>query len=177
MLRGSELSFYLAGTTVARTRVISNSQSPVWNERFKIPLAHSAFEVEFYVKDNDVFNADLIDVATVSARRILSNETISEWLPILNSLGKPPKLDASLLLEMRFTKCKDNPIYRCGITTDPDHFGVRNSYFLVRKGGSVKEIQNQIIHGVSALAAFRSTLRMISALILHMSNRFLHFLI
>ena len=58
-----------------------------------------------------------------------------------------------------------------------DHFGVRNSYFLVRKGGSIKEIQNQNIHGVSALAAFRSTPRMISALIIHMSNRFLHFLI
>ena len=114
----------------------------MWNECFKIPLAHPTFKVEFYVKDNDVFNADLIDVATVSARRILSNETISEWLPILDSLGKPPKLDASLLLEMRFTKCKDNPIYRCGITTNPDHFRVRNSYFSVWKGGSVKLYQD-----------------------------------
>ena len=162
---------------MARTRVTYNSQNPVWNERFKIPLAHSAFEVEFYVKDNDVFSADLIGVATVSARRILSGETISEWLPILNSLDKPSKLDASLLLEMRFTICEDNPIFRCGITTDPDHFGVRNSYFPVRKGGSVKEIQNQTIHSVSTLAAFRSTPRMISALIIHMSNWFLHFLI
>ena len=140
MLRGSELSLYIAGTTVARTRVISNSQSPAWNERFKIPLAHPVSEVEFYVKDNDVFGADLIGVATVSARRILSGETISEWLPILNSLGKPPKLDASLRLEMRFTKCEDNPIYR--IATDPDHFGVRNSYFPARKGGSVTLYQD-----------------------------------
>ncbi|KAL4650299.1 hypothetical protein ACB092_01G077100 [Castanea dentata] len=132
----------LAGATVARTRVISNSQSPVWNERFKIPLAHPVSEVEFYVKDNDVFGADLIGVATVSARRILSGETISEWLPILNSLGKPPKPDASLLLEMRFTKCEDNPIYRIGMATDPDHFGVRNSYFPVRKGGSVTLYQD-----------------------------------
>jgi len=77
----------------------------------KIPLTHLASEVEFYVKDNDVFGADLIGIATVSARRILFGETISEWLPILNSLGKPLKLDASLLLEMRFMKCEDNPIY------------------------------------------------------------------
>ena len=42
---------------------------------------------------------------------------------------------------------------------------------------SVKEIQNQTIRGVSGLVAFRATLRMISALIIHMSNRFLHFLI
>ena len=102
--------------------LITPITSPVWNKRFKIPLAHLAFEVKFYVKDNDVFDVDLIDVAIVSTRRILSSETISEWLLILNSLGKPPKLDASLLLEMRFTKCEDNLIYPCGITTDLDHF-------------------------------------------------------
>ena len=132
----------LAGATVARTRVISNSQSPAWNESFNIPLAHPVSEVEFYVKDNDVFGADLIGVATVSARRILSGETISEWLPILNSLGKPPKPGASLRLEMKFTKCEDSEIYRIGIATDPDHFGVRNSYFPVRKGGSVTLYQD-----------------------------------
>ena len=132
----------LAGATVARTRVISNSQSPAWNESFNIPLAHPVSEVEFYVKDNDVFGADLIGVATVSAHRILSGETIREWLPILNSLGKPPKPDASLRLEMKFTKCEDSEIYRIGIATDPDHFGVRNSYFPVRKGGSVTLYQD-----------------------------------
>ena len=45
-------------------------------------VVFSIFEVEFYVKDNNMFGADLIGVATVSARRILSGETISEWLPI-----------------------------------------------------------------------------------------------
>ena len=89
-----------------------------------------------------MFGVDLIGVATVSTRRILFDETISEWLPILNSLDKPPKLDTSLLLEMRFTKCEDNPIYRCGITTDLDHFGVRNSYFPVQKGGSITLYQD-----------------------------------
>ena len=96
----------------------------MWNKCFKIPLAHLASEVEFYVKDNNVFNADLIGIATISARRILFNETINEWLSILNSLNKPLKLNASLLLEMRFMKCKENLIYRCSITTNPDHFGV-----------------------------------------------------
>ena len=45
-------------------------------------VVFSIFEVEFYVKDNNMFGADLIGVATVSARRILFGETISEWLPI-----------------------------------------------------------------------------------------------
>lgn len=132
----------LAGATVARTRVISNSQSPEWNEHFKIPLAHPVSHVEFYVKDNDVFGADLIGIASVSAQRILSGEAINDWFPIIGSLGKPPKPDAAVRMEMKFTKCEDNPVYRFGIATDPDHFGVRNCYFPVRKGGSVTLYQD-----------------------------------
>ncbi|GMY28163.1 phospholipase D delta-like [Fagus crenata] len=132
----------LAGATVARTRVISNSQSPEWNEHFKIPLAHPVSHVEFYVKDNDVFGADLIGIASVSAQRILSGEAINDWFPIIGSLGKPPKPDAAVRMEMKFTKCEDNPVYRFGIATDPEHFGVRNCYFPVRKGGSVTLYQD-----------------------------------
>ena len=132
----------LAGATVARTRVISNSQSPVWNEHFKIPLAHPVSHVEFYVKDNDVFGADLIGIASVSAHQIASGETINDWFPIIGSFGKPPKPDAAVRIEMSFTKCEENPLYRCGIAADPDHFGVRNCYFPVRRGGSVTLYQD-----------------------------------
>ena len=45
-------------------------------------VVFSIFEVEFYVKDNNMFGANLIGVATVSTYRIFSGETISEWLPI-----------------------------------------------------------------------------------------------
>ncbi|XP_062164855.1 phospholipase D delta-like [Alnus glutinosa] len=132
----------LAGATVARTRVISNSQSPVWNEHFKIPLAHPVTHVEFSVKDNDVFGADLIGIASVSAHRIASGETINDWFPINGPLGKPPKPDAAVRMEMTFTKCEENPLYQYGIADDPDHLGVRNCYFPVRRGGSVKLYQD-----------------------------------
>ncbi|KAL5557797.1 hypothetical protein UlMin_034008 [Ulmus minor] len=132
----------LAGATVARTRVISNSQNPHWNENFKIPLAHPVSQVEFYVKDNDMFGADLIGIASVTARRIISGENISDWFPVIDSSGKPPKPDAAVRLEMRFTKCEDIPMYRLGIAADPDNYGVRNCYFPVRKGGSVTLYQD-----------------------------------
>ncbi|XP_023545432.1 phospholipase D delta-like [Cucurbita pepo subsp. pepo] len=132
----------LAGATVARTRVISNSQNPIWNEHFKISLAHPVSQVEFHVKDNDVFGADLIGIATVPARRVLSGEVIDDWFPIIGSFGKPPKPDSAVRLEMKFTKCEDNPLYRQGIAADPEHFGVRNCYFPVRHGGSVTLYQD-----------------------------------
>ncbi|PON93972.1 Phospholipase D [Trema orientale] len=132
----------LAGARVARTRVISNSTSPKWNEHFRIPLAHPVSHVEFYVKDNDMFGADLIGIASVSAGRIASGESISDWLPVIGSFGKPPKPDAAIRVEMRFTRCEDSPLYRYGISADPDGYGVRDCYFPVRQGGSVTLYQD-----------------------------------
>ncbi|KAG5030525.1 hypothetical protein JHK85_014507 [Glycine max] len=132
----------LAGATVARTRVISNSQNPTWDEHFKIPLAHPASQVEFYVKDNDMFGADLIGVATVSAERILSGEAIRDWFPIIGTFGKPPKPDCAVRLAMKFTRCEDSFMYRSRTETDPDRFVVRDSYFPVRHGGSVTLYQD-----------------------------------
>ncbi|XVF35897.1 hypothetical protein REPUB_Repub19eG0011200 [Reevesia pubescens] len=132
----------LAGATVARTRVISNSQHPIWNERFKIPLAHPAFHIEFYVKDNDVFGADLIGVATVPAVKVLDGETISGWFPVVSSYGKPPKPDCAVHLEMRFIKCEEMPFYRYGMAANPTEFGIGNCYFPVRHGGSVTLYQD-----------------------------------
>ena len=132
----------IAGATVARTRVIPNSQNPSWNEHFKIPLAHPASQVEFYVKDNDMFGADLIGTAAVSAEKILSGEAISDWFPIIGSSGKPPKPNCAVRLEMKFTRCEDSPLYRSGIAAEPDRFVVRDSYFPVRHGGSVTLYQD-----------------------------------
>ena len=83
-----------------------------------------------------------IEVATVSAKRILSGESISDWFPIFGSFGKPPKHDCDVRLEMRFTRCEDNPVYRFGIAADPDHFDVRECYFPVRHGGSMTLYQD-----------------------------------
>ncbi|KAM7521267.1 hypothetical protein LguiB_020229 [Lonicera macranthoides] len=132
----------LAGATVARTRVISNSEEPVWNENFKIPLAHPVSLVEFQVKDNDVFGADLIGIATVSALKIMSGEFIDDWFPILGPQGKPAKPDAAIRLQMRFTSCDQNPPNNYCIAADPNHYGVKESYFPARVGGSVTLYQD-----------------------------------
>jgi len=129
----------LAGARVARTHVISNSQAPEWNEHFKIPLAHPVSQVEFQVKDNDVFGADLIGVATVSAKRLASGEVIDEWVPIIGSYGKPPKPDTAIRLHMAFTPCSKNPIYSNGILED---YGLKESYFPLRHGGRLTLYQD-----------------------------------
>ncbi|CAH9087032.1 unnamed protein product [Cuscuta europaea] len=134
----------LAGATVARTRVIANSQDPVWNEHFKIPLAHPVSEVEFHVKDNDMFGADFIGVAKVSAPRIKSGKMIDDWFPLTRGAGgKPPKPDSAIRLRMKFTPCDENPLYQPsrggGIV---ENYGLKESYFPVRHGGAVTLYQD-----------------------------------
>ncbi|KAK4351789.1 hypothetical protein RND71_027307 [Anisodus tanguticus] len=129
----------LTGATVARTRVISNCQDPVWNEHFKIPLAHPVSVVEFQVKDNDVFGADYIGVATVPAYKIKSGELIDDWFPIIGPYGKPPKPDCAIRLQMKFICCNGNPAYNGGVTGD---YGLKASYFPARHGGSVTLYQD-----------------------------------
>ncbi|XP_073139972.1 phospholipase D delta-like [Henckelia pumila] len=136
----------LAGARVARTRVISNSQNPVWNENFKIPLAHPVSQVEFQVKDNDVFGAELIGVALVSAKQIAAGEPFDEWVPVLGAYGKPPKPDTAIRLQMTFIPCYKNPIYYKGIS---ENFGLNESYFPPRHGGKVTLYQDaHVIDGM-----------------------------
>ncbi|XP_027360843.1 phospholipase D delta [Abrus precatorius] len=128
--------------TVARTRVLKNSQKPVWNESFHIPLAHPVVDLEFRIKDDDVFGAQTMGTVKIPAKRIATGELISGWFPIIGSSGKPPKPDTALHIEMKFTPVEENPLYRAGIAADPEHRGVRNTYFPVRKGSSVRLYQD-----------------------------------
>lgn len=127
---------------MARTRVIKNAYNPRWDEWFHIQLAHPAAQLEFQVKDDDVFGAQLIGTVNISVEQILSEERIVGWFPVVGPSGKPPKPDSALHLELKFTPCDKNQLYKQGIASDPEHKGVRNTYFPLRKGCSVKLYQD-----------------------------------
>ncbi|KAA8532031.1 hypothetical protein F0562_006827 [Nyssa sinensis] len=67
--------------TLARTRVLRNCPHPVWNQHFHIPLAHPVVNLEFRVKDNDLFGAELIGKVLISAEKIATGELIHGWFP------------------------------------------------------------------------------------------------
>ncbi|KAK9129364.1 hypothetical protein Sjap_009851 [Stephania japonica] len=132
----------LAGATVARTRVIKNSQDPLWNEHFKIPVAHPASEIEFVVKDNDMFGADTIGSVKIPVQDLINSDSIDDWFPILGANAKPPKEDTALHLQIQFVPFEKNETYRRGIAADPEKLGVRDTYFPNRKGNSVTLYQD-----------------------------------
>ncbi|XP_071700524.1 phospholipase D delta-like [Rutidosis leptorrhynchoides] len=123
----------LAGATVARTRVIPNSQDPVWDEHFVAQVAHPVSQVEIQVKDNDVFGAELVGIATISATSLLSGETIDDWLPIIGPFGKQPKPNCAIRLQLKFTSCDEKLL---------NSFCLKDSYFPMRCGGNVTLYQD-----------------------------------
>ncbi|KAF8012709.1 hypothetical protein BT93_I0769 [Corymbia citriodora subsp. variegata] len=125
--------------TVARTRVLRNTQDPKWDQWFYIPLAHRIVDLEFCVKDDDLFGAQLIGTVKISAREIEARKVISGPFPLR---GPSVKLHSVLQLELHFTPVGESTVYRSGIAGDPNHQGVRHAYFPLRKGCGVTLYQD-----------------------------------
>ncbi|KAH9294063.1 hypothetical protein KI387_040732, partial [Taxus chinensis] len=136
------VSVNLADAKVAQTRIIKNSQHPIWNEHFTIQVAHLVAEVCFVVKDDDLMGADLIGTVAVSAQRVFRGEKIEDWFPVLGANGQPPKPDAALRISMEFTPAETNPLYQFGVGSGPNYHGVPHTYFPLRKGGMITLYQD-----------------------------------
>ncbi|WOK96543.1 hypothetical protein Cni_G05250 [Canna indica] len=136
------VSVCVAGATISQTRVIPNSEDPKWDEHFCVPVAHPAAKVEFQVKDNDVFGAQLIGVASVPVDRIISGDIVTGWFPIVDPNGNAMRTFPELHLSLQF-KCIDrNPLYKDGIGAGPSYAGVPNAYFPLHRQGHITLYQD-----------------------------------
>lgn len=136
------VSVCLAGATVAQTRIIPNSENPLWNEHFNVPIAHPATNLEFLVKDNDILGAEVIGTVEIAAEKILSGNEINDWFPVIRSSGKSSGPRPELHVNFHFEPVQDNLLYRDGVGVGPDYVGVPNTYFPLRKGGKVTLYQD-----------------------------------
>ncbi|KAF8690625.1 hypothetical protein HU200_040996 [Digitaria exilis] len=137
------VSVCLSGATVAQTRVIANSENPKWDEHFYVQVAHSVSRVEFHVKDNDVFGAELIGVASIPVEHITTGDAISGWFPISGQYSNPMKASPELHLSIQYKQIDMNPLYKDGVGADGSQsVGVPNAYFPLRKGGMVTLYQD-----------------------------------
>uniref|UniRef100_A0A2N9I219 C2 domain-containing protein n=1 Tax=Fagus sylvatica TaxID=28930 RepID=A0A2N9I219_FAGSY len=91
------------------------------------------------VKDDDIFGSELIGTVEIPARDIVSGDLISDWFPLNGSFKKHKP---EIRIEMKFTPFEENPAYKHGIASDPEHRGVRHTYFPLRKGGSLRLYQD-----------------------------------
>lgn len=136
------VSVCLAGATVAQTRVIPNCENPKWEEHFRVPVAHPVAKIEFQVKDNDVFGAQLIGMVEIPVDKILSGVTLNEWFPVVGDYDSSVKCKPELHLSLQFRPVQENPLYRDGLGGGPDYVGLPNAYFPLHKCGSVTLYQD-----------------------------------
>ncbi|CAL4920042.1 unnamed protein product [Urochloa decumbens] len=139
------VSVCLAGATVAQTRVIPNSENPRWEEHFRVEVAHAVARVDFHVKDNDVFGAQLIGVASVPVANIAAGDLVAGWFPVEGQTGQcsnSAKPAPELQLSIRYEPIGDNPLYKDGVGAGPRYSGVPNAYFPLRRGGRVTLYQD-----------------------------------
>ncbi|CAN0847886.1 Phospholipase D delta [Linum grandiflorum] len=61
--------------------------------------------------------------ANIITTRIAAGQFVREWFPIISSYGKPPKPDCAMLIEMKFVKCEDNPLYKIGLAENQNRHG------------------------------------------------------
>ncbi|XP_027108207.1 phospholipase D gamma 1-like [Coffea arabica] len=136
------VSIAVAGATVGRTYVISNSENPVWMQHFNVPVAHYAAEVHFVVKDNDVVGSQLIGTVTIPVEHIYGGGKVEGRFPILGNNGKPCKAGAVLSVSIQYTPIEKLSIYHYGVGAGPEYSGVPGTYFPLRKGGTVTLYQD-----------------------------------
>lgn len=136
------VSITVSHAVIGRTYVISNDENPVWEQHFRVPVAHSAAEVHFLVKDSDVVGSQLIGVVAIPVEQIYSGVKVEGTYPILNNAGKPCKPGASLSLSIQYIPIEELSIYRHGVGAGPDYHGVPGTYFPLRRGGTVTLYQD-----------------------------------
>ncbi|XP_044491665.1 phospholipase D beta 2-like [Mangifera indica] len=132
----------VTGAVVGRTFVISNSEEPVWQQNFYVPVAHHAAEVYFTVKDSDIVGSELIGVVAIPVEQVYSGAKVEGTYPILNNSGKPCKPGASLTLSIQYTPMERLSNHHQGVGAGPEYIGVPGTYFPLRKGGTVTLYQD-----------------------------------
>lgn len=96
--------------------------------------------LEFQVKDDDVFGAQIIGTAKIPVKDIASGSRVTGWFPVLGASGKPPKKETALYIDMKFTPFDEIHTYRSGGGGVAK--GVKGTYFPVRKGSQVRLYQD-----------------------------------
>ncbi|XP_062200373.1 phospholipase D gamma 1-like [Phragmites australis] len=128
--------------TVARTYVVPNNENPVWAQNFVVPVGHEAAEVQFVVKDSDVFGAQIIGAVSTPAEKLLSGDRIEGVYPVLEPNGKPCAPGAVLRLSIQFIPVARLTTYHHGVVAGPDCHGVPHTYFPLRRGMKVTLYQD-----------------------------------
>lgn len=139
----------VSDAVIGRTFVISNTEDPVWNQHFHVPVAHYGAEVHFVVKDSDVVGSQVMGAVGISVEQLLLGAPITGTYPIIGANGKPCNPGAVLTLSIQYIPMDRVPLYHGGVGADHSYQGVPGTYFPIRRGGTVTLYQDAHAHDES----------------------------
>ncbi|KAJ1700379.1 hypothetical protein LUZ63_000158 [Rhynchospora breviuscula] len=131
----------IGAARVARTREIEfHPQNPVWNESFRVYVAHTSPDLTLSVKNQLPVGARVLGRATVATSRLLSGEPIKERFELHSELGHRSH-KATIHAQLRYFNVQADPCWDTGIRL-PYYTGLTNSYFPQRSSCNVTLYQN-----------------------------------
>ncbi|GJU01547.1 phospholipase D gamma 1-like protein [Tanacetum coccineum] len=136
------VSIAITSAVIGRTYVLTNSENPIWNQHFNVPVAHHTAEIHFLVKDRDVLGSQLIGAVAIPVEHIYTGSKIEGLFPLINANGRPCKNGACLAITMQYIPMARLSFYNNGVGAGPQYVGVPGTYFPLRKGGRVTLYQD-----------------------------------
>ena len=132
----------VAGAIIARTFVLRNDEHPVWMQHFSVPVAHTAAELHFVVKDDDVVGAQIIGAVGIPLHQLCSGARIEGTFPIIKPNGQLWETGAVLSLSVQYIPVERMNLYHMGVGPGPNYNGVPGTYFPLRQGNRITLYQD-----------------------------------
>ncbi|XP_021735934.1 phospholipase D beta 1-like isoform X1 [Chenopodium quinoa] len=132
----------VAGAIIARTFVMRNDDNPVWMQHFFVPVAHTAAELQFVVKDDDVVGAQIMGAVGIPAQQLYSGERIEGYFPVVKANGQNWETGAVLSVSIQYIPVHRMNLYHLGVGPGPTYYGVPRTYFPLRQGNRLTLYQD-----------------------------------
>jgi Ca2+-dependent lipid-binding protein len=81
------VEIYLEKKYRQRTTIVSNSNNPVWNERFTFNIHKGDDTIHFAVYDDDVIGRDSIGNGKVKLKHVFDDGKFDEWVKLTGKFG------------------------------------------------------------------------------------------
>jgi len=92
---------YLDKKYKQRTKTISDSNDPVWNERFNSNIRHGDDAIHFDVYDADIAGKDSIGSCKVKLKHVFDDGKFDEWVKLPGMLGLSSHGEIHIIMNFR----------------------------------------------------------------------------
>jgi Ca2+-dependent lipid-binding protein len=131
-----------------RTTTVSNTNDPVWNQRFTFNIREGDDTIRFYIYDDDIGDKDSIGRCKVKLRNVFDDGKFDEWvkLPVLLGLSSHGELHIIMNFTVGFI--------RHDYSLNFNQFFLFIAANMSKNNNQTEDMEPNISHSISFLTAF-----------------------